>query len=95
MFRDTEGSIGRQGVAEAHTEWPLRLPKQRKFDIPALRDKLAGRRPTILDLENLTELGLESPVEIGDVFRDIRFDPTPREVGLWETGASILSCCLS
>jgi len=91
MLRDAEGSIERRDVAEAHTKWPLKLPQQQRFDVSALRDRIAGRRPLILDLENLTELGLKSPVKVGDVFRDLRFDPTPREVQIWGTGAAIVA----
>jgi len=52
----------------------------------------AGNENTlILDLEQLTELGLESPVQISGMYRHSRFQPTPRQVQIWGSYYTIVS----
>ena len=52
-------------------------------DVLALKDRLTGHQSARFSLEELTELGLESPVEVAQVYRDPRFQPTPRQILLW------------
>lgn len=94
MSKDSEGNIGQHSdVNTGKVVWPIKLelPHRQRFGIQALKDYLAGGKPLLLDLENLTELGLESPVEVGDVFRDFLFQPSPREIQVWGGGTSIVS----